>query len=244
MARNATPARTATKARAATRASAAKKKRTADATVDAAAAAEPAASHREAVAHEMAARQREISVSEFFTKNRHLLGFDNPRKALLTAVKEAVDNSLDACEEAGILPDITVVIAFAAGFGSVRRFNETFQQLFRRPPSTLRRKAVSVLSEGSVGEIGVTVRLSYRPPYDWAAMLGFLKARAIAGVEWIIGDVYCRTVQQDGLTGTVEIGQGQRTTHAQIVADVLRAHGLNPVSPAGSGRGPRPRVSR
>ena len=47
----------------------------------------------------MGARQREISVSEFFTKNRHLLGFDNPRKALLTCVKEAVDNSLDACEE-------------------------------------------------------------------------------------------------------------------------------------------------
>ncbi len=58
----------------------------------------------------MAARQREISVSEFFTKNRHLLGFDNPQKALLTAVKEAVDNSLDACEEAGILPDLEVEI--------------------------------------------------------------------------------------------------------------------------------------
>ena len=58
----------------------------------------------------MAARQREISVSEFFTKNRHLLGFDNPRKALLTAVKEAVDNSLDACEEAEILPELTIEI--------------------------------------------------------------------------------------------------------------------------------------
>ncbi|MGH7295723.1 MAG: DNA topoisomerase VI subunit B, partial [Polyangiaceae bacterium] len=58
----------------------------------------------------MASRQREISVSEFFTKNRHLLGFDNPAKALLTTVKEAVDNALDACEEAGILPDILVEI--------------------------------------------------------------------------------------------------------------------------------------
>lgn len=57
---------------------------------------------------EMGARQREISVSEFFTKNRHLLGFDNPRKALLTCVKEAVDNALDACEEAGILPEVLV----------------------------------------------------------------------------------------------------------------------------------------
>ncbi len=63
-----------------------------------------------ATAESMAAKQRDISVSEFFAKNRHLLGFDSPRKALLTAVKEAVDNSLDACEEAGILPDVTVVI--------------------------------------------------------------------------------------------------------------------------------------
>jgi DNA topoisomerase-6 subunit B len=62
-------------------------------------------------AQEMAERQREISVAEFFTKNRHLLGFDSPLKALLTAVKEAVDNSLDACEEAGILPEIAVEIA-------------------------------------------------------------------------------------------------------------------------------------
>jgi DNA topoisomerase-6 subunit B len=61
-------------------------------------------------ARTMAARQRDISVSEFFTKNRHLLGFDNPQKALLTAVKEAVDNSLDACEEAGILPDLVIEI--------------------------------------------------------------------------------------------------------------------------------------
>src|SRR5277367_6202036 len=65
---------------------------------------------RRATAETMATRQREISVSEFFTKNRHLLGFDNPAKALLTTVKEAVDNSLDACEEAGILPDLRVEI--------------------------------------------------------------------------------------------------------------------------------------
>ncbi|MFA6186882.1 MAG: DNA topoisomerase VI subunit B [Phycisphaerae bacterium] len=63
-----------------------------------------------ATAESMAAKQRDISVSEFFAKNRHLLGFDNPRKALLTAIKEAVDNSLDACEEACILPDIVVTI--------------------------------------------------------------------------------------------------------------------------------------
>jgi len=69
-------------------------------------------------AAEMGARQREISVSEFFTKNRHLLGFDNPRKALLTCVKEAVDNALDAAEEAGILPDVVVKVEVAPGNGA------------------------------------------------------------------------------------------------------------------------------
>ncbi|MDR0609848.1 MAG: DNA topoisomerase VI subunit B [Planctomycetaceae bacterium] len=64
-------------------------------------------------AEDMAKSQKEISVSEFFAKNRHLLGFDNPRKALLTTVKEAVDNSLDACEESGILPEIWVHIQSA-----------------------------------------------------------------------------------------------------------------------------------
>ncbi len=59
---------------------------------------------------ELGKKQRDISVSEFFAKNRHLLGFDNPSKALLTTVKEGVDNSLDACEEIGILPDVRVEI--------------------------------------------------------------------------------------------------------------------------------------
>ncbi len=65
---------------------------------------------RRATAETMGSKQRDISVSEFFSKNRHLLGFDNPQKALLTTVKEAVDNSLDACEEAGILPSLSVDI--------------------------------------------------------------------------------------------------------------------------------------
>ena len=74
-----------------------------------------------ATAESMATKQKEIAVSEFFAKNRHLLGFDNPRKALLTTIKEAVDNSLDACEEAGILPEIHVIIEALNGGGSPRR---------------------------------------------------------------------------------------------------------------------------
>jgi DNA topoisomerase-6 subunit B len=72
--------------------------------------ATPAGAPR-ATATELATKQRDISVSEFFAKNRHLLGFDNPAKALLTTVKEGVDNALDACEEAGVLPDIRVEIS-------------------------------------------------------------------------------------------------------------------------------------
>ena len=64
----------------------------------------------EVKAHQMARKQRDISVAEFFEKNRHLLGFDNKRKALLTTIKEAVDNSLDACEEANILPELVVEV--------------------------------------------------------------------------------------------------------------------------------------
>lgn len=62
------------------------------------------------IADELATKQKEISVAEFFEKNKHILGFDNPTRALLVTVKEAVDNALDACEEADILPDLYVEI--------------------------------------------------------------------------------------------------------------------------------------
>jgi DNA topoisomerase-6 subunit B len=84
--------------------------------------AKPAA--RRVTAETMATKQRDISVAEFFVKNRHLLGFDNPSKALLTTIKEAVDNSLDACEEAGILPDLLIEIhdlALEAGGAELTR---------------------------------------------------------------------------------------------------------------------------
>ena len=62
------------------------------------------------IAEELAKKQREISVSEFFERNKQILGYDSPTKALLTAVKEGVENSLDACEEAEILPDVLVEV--------------------------------------------------------------------------------------------------------------------------------------
>jgi AraC family transcriptional regulator, regulatory protein of adaptative response / DNA-3-methyladenine glycosylase II len=94
-------------------------------------------------------------------------------------------------------------IAMAAGFGSLRRFNDTFQTLFKRPPTALRRSGGSDVSAGSRGEIRLLLR--YRPPYDWPAMLGFLRTRAIAGVETVEGDIYRRTIGLDGRQGTVTV---------------------------------------
>ena len=61
-------------------------------------------------AEDLAKEQRSISISEFFLKNKHLLGFDNPRKALVTTIKEAVDNSLDATEQIGVTPEIKIKV--------------------------------------------------------------------------------------------------------------------------------------
>lgn len=88
-------------------------------------------------AESLGKQQREISVSEFFSKNRHLLGFDSPKKALLTTVKEAVDNSLDACEEAHILPDVTVTITAVSKDGGPPP-----------PPAKAERFTVSVRDNG------------------------------------------------------------------------------------------------
>jgi AraC family transcriptional regulator of adaptative response / DNA-3-methyladenine glycosylase II len=96
-------------------------------------------------------------------------------------------------------------VALAAGFGSVRRFNETFHRLYQRPPSALRRKTLVALPEGTVARTGVTVRLRYRAPYDWEAMLGYLRARAVDGVERVTDATYRRTVAFDGKVGIVEV---------------------------------------
>ena len=92
-------------------------------------------------------------------------------------------------------------VALAAGFGSIRRFNETFQRLFGRAPSTLRRGGAA--PTGPTGE--VVILLPYRPPYDWPAMRAFLRARAIPGVETVTRDGYARTIEIGGAHGTVAV---------------------------------------
>jgi len=92
-------------------------------------------------------------------------------------------------------------VALAAGFGSVRRFNETFRDLFGRPPSALRRKTGA---DNSARE-GVTLRLAYRPPYDWPGMLAALSSRASPGVEWIDDNTWHRRIDLDGKQGLVAV---------------------------------------
>lgn len=97
-------------------------------------------------------------------------------------------------------------IAFAAGFGSIRRFNEIFLALFGRAPGELRRSGKPDVSAGPQGEIKLLLR--YRPPYDWSAMLDFLRVRAIPGIERVTADSYTRTIGLDGAQGTVRVEPG------------------------------------
>jgi len=92
-------------------------------------------------------------------------------------------------------------VALASGFNSVRRFNETFRKLFARPPAALRHLRGKAKRETGF----LSVRLAYRPPYDWDAMLAFLAARAIPGLETISGRSYKRSIAFGGNSGVVKV---------------------------------------
>jgi AraC family transcriptional regulator of adaptative response / DNA-3-methyladenine glycosylase II len=92
-------------------------------------------------------------------------------------------------------------VALAAGFNSVRRFNETFLEMFGRSPATLRR-----IRDKTTREAGaLSVRLAYRPPYDFDAMLASLASRAIPGVEAVSGNIYRRTIAIGGHSGVISV---------------------------------------
>jgi AraC family transcriptional regulator, regulatory protein of adaptative response / DNA-3-methyladenine glycosylase II len=93
-------------------------------------------------------------------------------------------------------------VAFASGFGSVRRFNGQIRRTFSRTPTELRR-----VKRGAIGADPncYHFRLAYRPPYDWEAMLAFFAARATAGVEFVDEGRYHRTIEVDGRWGTVDV---------------------------------------
>ena len=101
-------------------------------------------------------------------------------------------------------------IAVASGFSSLRRFNETFLDLFHRPPSALRRKSAATIQQKDI-----VLRLRYRAPYDWENMLGFLRARAIPGMELVEGGCYLRTLEVDGKVGSVAVSHLPKATEPQ-----------------------------
>lgn len=94
-------------------------------------------------------------------------------------------------------------VMLASGFGSIRRFNETFKQLFGRSPGGLRRGGVAATASVAAGH--VTILLRYRPPYDWPSMLAFLSAQAIPGIETVTDHSYARTMSLDTMHGIVSV---------------------------------------
>lgn len=96
-------------------------------------------------------------------------------------------------------------VCFAAGFSSVRRFNAVFQQTYGRTPLSLRRgKTDSDVAPDSAQD-RIQIRLSYRPPFDWRAMLEYLALRAIPGVEDVQSDSYSRTIMVNGEAGELHV---------------------------------------
>lgn len=94
-------------------------------------------------------------------------------------------------------------IAAAAGFGSLRRFNEAIQALYKRPPTALRRERLAAADHDASGEI--VLHLSYRPPLDWKALLDELAREAIPGVEHVTENDYRRVIFVEGEIGTVTV---------------------------------------
>jgi AraC family transcriptional regulator, regulatory protein of adaptative response / DNA-3-methyladenine glycosylase II len=94
-------------------------------------------------------------------------------------------------------------VAFASGFGSIRRFNETFLALYGRAPCTLRRGSGPEIPAGPGGEI--SLRLRYQPPYDWSGMLESLRLRAIPRIERVGESSYSRSIELEGRQGIVRV---------------------------------------
>lgn len=124
-----------------------------------------------------------------------------------------------------------VEIAFASGFSSVRRFNDAFRERYGMPPTRLRKK-VNEEPKAALGPTTSTLQLAYRAPYDWHAILEFLRARALVGVEFVTDDSYARTVELGDARGWVRVTPAH-TKHTLLVEF---SHGLTAVLPALLGR--------
>ena len=120
--------------------------------------------------------------------------------------------------------DLTITdIAFASGFGSVRQLNRACQEVFRASPRELRarrRRTDRLVADG-----GLLLRLPFEGPLEWDAMVDYLAARAIPGVEHVDGDVYRRTVMVEGDPGVLEISRGG-PQHLELLAHLPHWEGL------------------
>jgi len=121
-------------------------------------------------------------------------------------------------------------VAFASGFGSLRRFNALFKQRYRLQPGALRKR---MHAQGAGSPDVLRFELSYRPPYDWPAVSAFLGARAIAGVEAVENGVYRRTVRAaaDGKPafGWIEIAPSPKKSALRVAVSASLAKALPPV---------------
>lgn len=136
--------------------------------------------------------------------------FEDTRQTLF-AKELIVDSSLSMTD-----------IAFAAGYGSVRRFNASFKGLFQRPPSLLRREASQRHQQG-IEESGIVLRLPYREPYHFPSIFQFLEQRAIPGVESVVGGEWRRVVSIGESTGVVAVRDfaEKRYLEARVAIDDL-----------------------
>ena len=120
-------------------------------------------------------------------------------------------------------------VAYASGYASLRRFNDAFGERYGMPPSRFRRGANA--SPALLGDT-FTLQLGYRPPFDWEALLDFLRARQTKGVEHVTDDAYLRTVGLGGHRGWIEV----RDDATRRALRVTLPHALTPVLPALLGR--------
>ncbi len=123
--------------------------------------------------------------------------------------------------------DLSMIdVALASGFGSVRRFNEAFQRMYERPPSSLRRRGgkATSLAESSAPEISLL--LPYRSPYDWAAMVRFFAARAIAGLEVVADGSYHRAIEFDEAVGTIQVTEAPEESSLRVTVRFPRLNAL------------------
>ncbi len=118
-------------------------------------------------------------------------------------------------------------VALASGFGSIRQFNQAIRVSFGRPPTQLRREAAGRREESAEGEIAI--KLAYRPPLAWDALLGFLGPRAIPGVESADAASYRRTIELDGAVGMLEVRQDPGAAQLVLRVRIRETAGLGHV---------------